>query len=183
MKTGKEIASKKVTRNPDVKAHLGAIKGSKIDLPGGSTHVPPPPRDIVYHLHLVGLVVQIHTYDYPTSVITYKDLLYDRVLESPAISLDVSGVSSAGSDGISVFRVMTFVPYELQTLAEPVHIVATPHGSVPSFLTVEHTLVISDTSKDIEITVYAWDPNGNPAPDVVFDWRCRFNGYVQELDI
>jgi hypothetical protein len=178
MKTRKEIPSKKVAKNPDVKAHLEAIKGSKIDFPGG---IIPGGHHLFY---LLGSVVQTLTYDYPTSVITYKSLLYpEATLESLAPSLDVSGVCSTGSDGRGVFRVMTFIPYELEALAEPVHIVATPRGSVPSFLTVEHTLVSSDTSEagDIEITVYAWDPNGNPAPGVVFDWRCRLNGFVVEL--
>lgn len=76
---------------------------------------------------------------------------------------------------------MSVVPYELQNLAEPVHIVATPHGSVASFLTVDHALMGDSASGDVEITVYAWDSNGNPAPDIAFDWRCRLNGIVVEL--
>ncbi len=154
---------------------MEAIKGSKIDLPGG---IRPGKHSLLY---LLGTVVQAAGLGEITSVITYRYLWDEATRESLAPSLDVSGVCSTGSDGKSVFRVMTFVPYELETLAEPVHIVATPHGSVPSFLTVEHTLVSNGEAGDIEITVYAWDPNGNPAPDVVFDWRCRLNGVVIEL--
>ena len=176
MKTRKEIPSKKAGKNLDVKAHLEAIKGSKLDLPGG---VQVNKFNLFY---VLGTVVQAVGLNAVTSVVTYKDLLFDEAThERLAPSLDVSGVSSTGSDGKSVFRLMAFVPYELENVAEPIHIVATPHGSVPSFLTVAHTVMGDAEAGDIEITVYAWDPNGNPAPDIVFDWRCRLNGIVQEL--
>ena len=176
MKRRKEIQSKKVGKNPDVKAHLEAIRGSTIDFPGG---IPPIKGGILY---LLGTIVQAAGLREITSVVSYKNLAFDQAThEFLATSLDVSGHSSTGSDGKCVFRVMTVVPYELHNLAEPVHIVATPHGSVPSFLTVEYTLMGDAQAGDIEITVYAWDPNGNPAPEVDFDWRCRLNGFVQEL--
>jgi hypothetical protein len=181
MKTRKETQSKKVGKNPDVKAHLEAIKGSKINLPSGVT------LDMANLRAVLATVVQAGGINEVTSVVTSKNLFLDQTTlasglqEHLAPSLDVSGFLSTGSDGKIVFRVMTFVPYELQNLAEPVHIVATPHGSVPSFLTVEHTLMGDAEAGDIEITVYAWDPNGNPAPGVQFDWRCRLNGIVIEL--
>jgi hypothetical protein len=171
----KEIPSKKVIKNSDVKAHLEAIKGSKIDPALGI-----PPVNLFY---VLGTVVQTNGFNNVTTVVTYRNLLSfgETTQEHLAPSLDVSGVSSTGSNGNIVFTVMSFVPYELQKLAEPVHIVATPHGSVPSFLTVEHALVGDSEAGDVEITVYAWDSNGNPAPDVAFDWRCRLNGLIVEL--
>jgi len=177
MKTRKETQSKEVGENLDVKAQLEAIKGSKLDLPGGIE------SNKVGLFNVESAVVQAAGLGEITSVVTYRNLLFGQATlnEHLAPSLDVSGVSVTGSDGTSVFRIMTFVPYEIQKLAEPVHIVATPHESVPSFLTVEHTLVGDAESGDIEITVYAWGPNGNPAPGVHFYWRCRLNGLVQEL--
>lgn len=176
MKSRKRIQSKKARKNAESKARPEAIKDITIALPGGTR---PNKSNLFY---VLGTVVQAAGLNEVTSVITYKNLLYDQAThEHLAPSLDVSAVSSTGSDGKIVFRVMTFVPYELENLAEPVHIVATPHGSVPSFLTVEHTLVGDSEAGDIEITVHAWDPNGNPAPNVDFDWRCRLNGIVIEL--
>jgi hypothetical protein len=170
MKTGKEIQSKKVDKNPDVKAHLEAIK---------RVNVGTRPINLFY---LSGAVVQAAGINEVTSVITYRELVIGQpMFETLAPSLDVSGVEATGGGGKSIFNVMMFVPYKLKNLAQPVHIVATPHGSVPSFLTVEHTLVGDSEAGDIEITVYAWDHNGNPAPDVLFDWRCRLNGVVIEL--
>lgn len=171
MKTGKEIQSTKVGKNPDPRSHLEAIEG----LPPGIR-----PVNLFY---LSGALVQAAGINSVTSVITYRDLIIPPrpPFETLAPSLDVSGVSATGGDGKSVFNVMMFVPYTLRNLAEPVHIVATPHGSAPSFLTVEHTLVGDSEAGDIEITVYAWDHNGNPATGVLFDWRCRLNGVVIEL--
>jgi hypothetical protein len=169
MKTRKEIQSKKVAESPDVKAHLEAIKG-----------IVKPPL-----FYLLGATVQTTGGDYPTSIITYKNLLFEARYENLAPSLDVSGVSSTGSDGKSVFRLTGFLPsYEIRRLAEPVNVIATPRGSLPLFLTAEYTFVTdpgTSQASDIEITVYAWDSNGNPAPDIAFDWRCRFQGFMVQL--
>ncbi len=170
MKTRKEIQSKKVAESPDVKADLEAIRG-----------IVKPPL-----FYLLGATVQtIGGADYPTGIVTYKNLLFEARYENLASSLDVSGVSSAGSDGKSVFRLTGFLPsYKIRHLAEPVNVIATPRGSIPLLLTAEYTFMTdpgTSQASDIEITVYAWDSNGNPAPDIAFDWRCRFQGFMTEL--
>ena len=38
-------------------------------------------------------------------------------------------------------------------------------------MTMTHSLV-NTPATDVQITVFAWDANGAPAPNVVFDWRC-----------
>lgn len=92
MKTREEIQSKKVGKNADVKAHLEATKGGNIDLPRG---IPP-----VYLFYVLGTVVQAVGLNSVTSVVTYKNLIYSQTTqERLAPSLDVSGVSSTGSDG------------------------------------------------------------------------------------
>jgi hypothetical protein len=98
--------------------------------------------------------------------------LPDTTQRSDAPLLDVSGVSSTGSDGKSVFQVSTFVGAATGAL-EPINILATPRGALPFFLTVEHKIVAVQGVNDVEITVDAWDPQGNPAPNVEFYWRCR----------
>lgn len=176
MRTRKEIQSKKVAESPNVKAHLEAIKGNKIDFPRVKSHL----------FYLLGATVQtIGGADYPCGIVTYTSVLSYARYENLAPSLDVSGVSSTGSDGKSVFPITGFLPsYKLQRVAEPVSMIATPRGSLPLFLTAEYTFVIDPAAShasDIEITVYAWDSNGNPVPDIAFDWRCRFQGFMTEL--
>ena len=161
-----------VAKETDPKAHLEAIAGRKIDLPVGPLVLP---ANLFY---LLGAYIgTTGGLDFPSSNITWKNLLFDQATQtSSAPLLDVSGVCSTDSNGKSVFRLTTFVGVEIDP-AEPINIVATPRGSAPVFLTAEHAIVtvtVGGISKDIEITVYAWDSNGNPAPNVGFDWRCRF---------
>ncbi|MDE2058181.1 MAG: hypothetical protein KGL31_02385 [candidate division NC10 bacterium] len=93
---------------------------------------------------------------------------------------DVSGVSSTGSDGKTVFRLSEFVCDAAATggnvfVAAPVNVVATPLAQTPSFLTLDYSLIDPTVNgfKDLEIRAYAWGANGAAAPNVVFDWRCR----------
>jgi len=153
---------KGTAKETELKAHLEGIVGRKVNLPT----VPIGPANLFY---LLG------AFDNITGNISWKSLLYDDVTHtSPADLIDVSGVSSTDGTGKGVFRLSTFLGAELAP-AEPINIVATASGTVPLFLTVEHTIVTAGIyPEDIEVTVYAWDSNGNPAPNVIFDWRCRF---------
>jgi hypothetical protein len=39
-----------------------------------------------------------------------------------------------------------------------------------------HELVRNPDSpifNDLQITAFTWKPNGEPAPNIPFDWRCR----------
>jgi hypothetical protein len=93
-----------------------------------------------------------------------------------ATLLDVSGVSYTLADGKRSFLisdVVCFDPVFPWALAEPVNVIATPRTEKPFFLTRTHALVASQSNNDLQITVFAWDANGNAAPNVVFDWRCR----------
>jgi hypothetical protein len=56
-------------------------------------------------------------------------------------------------------------------------VVATARSSNPFFVTATLTLVkdpnTASSNHDVQITLYAWDAAGNPAPSVSIDWRCR----------
>ncbi len=158
---------KATAKEAELKAHLEGIVGRKVILPT----VPIGPVNLFY---LLGAFDNIAGY------ITSKNLLYDNVTRvSPANLIDVSGVSSTDGTGKGVFRLSTFVGGELAP-AEPINIVSTASGTVPVFLTVEHTIVTAGIfPEDIEVTVYAWDSNGNPAPNAIFEWRCRFVSTTQ----
>ena len=77
-----------------------------------------------------------------------------------------------------MFLLSEFVCFaQVNILAEPINVVATPRASTPSFLTMTHQLVKADGATnyqdDVSISVFTWDANGAAAPNVVFDWRCR----------
>src|SRR5215510_1244623 len=60
----------------------------------------------------------------------------------------------------------------------PINIVATPRAERPVFLTVTYAPAAPEPQvhpfrPDVQITVFAWEANGTPAPNVEFDWRCR----------
>lgn len=160
---------KGTAKETELKAHLEAIVGRKINLP----IVPILPANLFY---LLG------AFDNITGNTSWKNLLYDDSTHiSPAALIDVSGIYSTDSTGKGVFRLATFVGGELAP-AEPINIVATAQGTVPLFLTVEYIIVNAGTPNnpvDIEVTVYAWDSNGNPAPNAIFDWRCRYVSIAQ----
>ena len=93
--------------------------------------------------------------------------------------LDAVGVSSTLADGKRVFQVSDVVCPQGVTFgfAEPINIVATPRAESPNL---PHHDLLADTAgsgsiihPDVQITVFAWNANGSPAPNVVFDWRCR----------
>jgi hypothetical protein len=85
--------------------------------------------------------------------------------------LDVSGIATTAANGQSVFRLTNFMCPAGEVFRVPVNVVATPFSSKPFFLTVMHTVI--NNGADVEIRVFAWKPNGTPAPTVTFNWRCR----------
>jgi len=150
-----------MTNPPDpaaIKAYLEAVTGRKFD------------ASVINLFFWLGQGVgTTGGSDYPSSFVTWKDLVYDSVTHTSVMPLlDVSGSSFTGADGNAVFRVTTFAGSEIDAL-EPVHIVATPLGGAPVFLTVDYVLVTAD----IEITVHSWNPDGSPAPNILFHFRCR----------
>jgi hypothetical protein len=93
--------------------------------------------------------------------------------------LDATGVSSTLADGKRVFHVSDVVCPQgvLQSFGEPINVVATPLGESRTFLTMTYSLIPQGPDPsihpDVQMTVYAWNTDGSPAPNVVFNWRCR----------
>jgi hypothetical protein len=102
---------------------------------------------------------------------------------SQTIEFDSSGVSSTLADGKRVFRVSDIVcpifqhPIDTIGYVEPINVVATPRAERPVFLTMSISPAPQGPevhrAPDVQITVFAWEANGVPAPNVEFDWRCR----------
>lgn len=121
----------------------------------------------------------IAAYNYITdsAYVTSRNVLLPGKFCNPHPLFDIDGVAASGSDGKRVFRLSEFVCFpswqEVQaiTFDHPINVVATPLSSEPFFVTVRHALL--PDSKDVEITVFAWDANGKAAPNIAFDWRCR----------
>lgn len=90
---------------------------------------------------------------------------------------DVSGFTQTQANGQIVFRLSNFRCPQGETYSAPLNVVATPVSQKPFFITVMQALVNNGT--DVEITVFSWDANGAPAPNIPFNWRCR----VEHLNI
>lgn len=90
--------------------------------------------------------------------------------------LDVSGIAVTGTNGMIRFRLTDFICIDGVALDTPINMVATPLGSQPVFLTLNHTLVMDPSNlfgRDVEFEVFTWDADGVAAPGIAFDWRCR----------
>lgn len=124
---------------------------------------------------------QLFRLSYPAGAYSYNDgnvcwrtflPIFPGKSCSEATLLDVSGALSTGANGQLVFPISEVVCFtDAYVLSEPINVVVTPRSASPSFATQTHALVTNNT--DVQITVYTWDANGNPAPNVSFDWRCR----------
>jgi hypothetical protein len=93
--------------------------------------------------------------------------------------LEAAGVSSTLADGKRVFQVSDVLCPEgvLWSFGEPINVVATPLADSPTLLTMTYSLISQGPDPsfqpDVQMTVFTWNADGSPAPNVVFDWRCR----------
>jgi hypothetical protein len=91
--------------------------------------------------------------------------------------LEASGRSTTGANGKSVFLLSNFICADLNQFSEPVYLLATPHVAQACYVTMTHQIVPTNPPQppfnDVQITAYAWGPNGKAAPNISFDWRCR----------
>jgi hypothetical protein len=149
--------SKKPANPVDVQKQLETIVGHKIEVTA---------EQIKTFRYAVG------AHDYTDGTILWISIIFPGRSCIPSTLLDASGVSSSGTDEKRVFLLSDFVRLpQLRSLAEPINVLATARSTSPFFLTTAHALVNNAT--DAEITVFAWDAKGAPAPNVAFDWRCR----------
>jgi len=92
--------------------------------------------------------------------------------------LDTAGASSTLSNGQTVFRLSNLLcgRDSIAQFFEPVTLIATPEGTSPFFISMSHEFIKDPSGTwnvDVQITVSAWHPNGTPAANVPFYWRCR----------
>ena len=150
------------TRPQDLKKQLEDIAGREI-------HVEAEQLKLV-------LWYPVGAYDYTNGYVASQSIFLPGVRCAEAKLLDASGGSWTGSDGKRVFRLSEFVCLpQHRLLMEPVNLLATGRSTKPFFLTATHKVVDPNDilRSDVEITVYGWDANGKPAPDLSFHWRCR----------
>jgi hypothetical protein len=110
--------------------------------------------------------------------ITSERIIFPQPIVTDSKLLDTSGLSVTGSNGQLVFRLRNFLGNRdaIAQFSEPVSLIATPHGTKPVFMTMNHTLIRDPTGNwdiDVEITASAWHPDGTAAANVSFYWRCR----------
>ena len=147
----------------EVKKQLESIAGREIDAPAAS---------------IINIWYASGASDYTDGTVAWHSIFFpgSRCEEVPL--LDASGSLSTGSDGKRTFLLSSVICLPAQrSLAEPVNVLATPRSATPCFVTTTHTVIKSDPNTpfldDVQMTVFAWKTNGEPAAGVEFDWRCR----------
>jgi hypothetical protein len=157
----------RATPPEDIRRQLEAATGRPID---------------VSHEQLLRLTFPVGTYAYfgtdENANSTWASIFFPRKYCNPATLLDVCGASFTGADGKRVFLLSQVVcSLSGNTLSEPVTVVATPLSQTPFLVTMTYALVPNPQDPqfdtDLQITVFAWDTSGAPAPNVSFHWRCR----------
>jgi hypothetical protein len=155
--------SAKTADPAEVKKQLEAIAGQKIDISDDQ-------------IAIIRWPVGAHNYEDGT--VLWRSIIFPGQNCIASSLLDGSGVSTTGTNGEVTFLLSNFICLPLvRSLSEPVNVLATARTASPFFVTTTHTMVPDPNSpqsfNDVQITVYAWDANGKPAPGVSFDWRCR----------
>jgi hypothetical protein len=153
-----------------IREQLEQIEGKKVD---------------VSSEQLISLVYPIASHTYlgrhdpdDDAWVTRRRIIFPLPICTDSRLLDSSGLSATGTDGKLAFRLRSFLCGRdgIAQFSEPVNIVATPQGPKPHFVTIAHQLIkdpILSAFTDLEITASTWSPNGTPAPNIWFYWRCR----------
>ena len=154
-----ENKQEKLPKAEDVKKQLEALAGRDLHVPAEQ---------------FIKIWYPAGAYSYNEGLVCWRSIfpIFPGKSCSDATLLDVSGVLSTAANSQLVFQISEVVCFvDPYVLSEPINVVVTPRSSSPSFATQIHALINNNT--DVQITVYTWDADGNPAPNVSFDWRCR----------
>jgi hypothetical protein len=146
-----------------VKKQLEAVAGHDLDI---------APDQIIILRWPVG------AHDYADGTVLWKGLIIGGHSCVSSTLLDASATAATGTTGSVTFLLSSSICLPLvRSLAAPINLQATVRSERPFFLTMTYALVPDPSSptsnNDLKITVHTWDANGNPAPSVPFDWRCR----------
>jgi hypothetical protein len=156
-------ARKETTKEAEIKKQLEAIAGRKIDLNADALI-----KQLSYYVSIQSRVDNC-------SLRKESAVFPVHTCEVGAAVLDVHGFSSTGGDGKIVLSLREFICVPVPSaiaFSNPASVVATPRSEGPVFLTTSHVVTPANFT-DVQITVFAWNTNGQPAPDVHFDWHCR----------
>jgi hypothetical protein len=142
----------------DLTKHYEAILGTKLPFDPG----------------VITLREEIGTYSVSGGSIVSRSLVFNGPPEKrcgPTQLLDVAGAGFTGAQAKVEFRLSSF-HCERGAVLHPVNFLCTPLSDTPVFLTASRAIIAGDPA-DLQITVRSWDPDGAPAPNTFFDWRCR----------
>ena len=120
----------------------------------------------------------VGAFDYTDGSSSWRTIFFPSLTCNQANLLDASGLTATGTNGQATFLISQYVCLPLvRAFAAPINVVATARSSSPFYVTATLALVPdpnnSTSNNDVQITLYAWDFKGNPAPSVSIDWRCR----------
>ncbi|HTP31841.1 MAG TPA: hypothetical protein VMJ75_06685 [Candidatus Acidoferrales bacterium] len=119
----------------------------------------------------VNLTFPLGAHDVTDGVVASRLILPPRKFCTPSPLLDASGATSTGAAGNVTFLLSNVICLPpVRSLAEPINLLATAHTTTPFYVTATHALV---GTTDVQITLFAWDAKGSPAPNVSVHWRCR----------
>jgi hypothetical protein len=154
-------------KSPDLaeaKKHLEAIAGQQLDL---------TPEQIKLFQFPVG------AHNNADGTVLFRSIFVGFKSCVQANFIDASGAVTTGAGGSVTFLLSDVICLPpVGSRMEPVNVLATPHSSTPVYVTTAHTLI--GAGSDLQITVFAWDAKGNPAPNVSVHWRTRFSFFVIE---
>jgi hypothetical protein len=130
---------------------------------------------------LLQLFFRVSLYSYEDGTIMSRPITYfgqscAQASTIQASFLDVSSSSSTNNSGRSEFLLTDFICSTENIFAAPVSLVVTPYTRTACYATMTHTLVPEPNSSlynDLQIVVSTWSAQGQPAPGISFDWRCR----------
>lgn len=141
----------------EIKKQLEAMAGQELDI---------TPEQAI------SLTIPLGAHDVTEGVVASRIIILPpRKICTPSPLLDASGATFTGAAGNVTFLLSDVVCLPpVRSLAEPINLLATAHTTTPFYVTATHAIV---GSTDVKITLFAWDPKGNPAPNVPVHWRCR----------
>ena len=150
----------------ELRQHLESISGRQIDASDEQ---------------LLQLFFRVSLSSYEDGTILSRSIIFPgkscaQANTLPASFLDVSSSASTDATGRRTFLLTDFICSTPNSFAAPVTLLVTPNTETPCYATMTHTLVPDPNApgfNDLQFTVFTWSVNGQPAPNISFDWRCR----------
>jgi hypothetical protein len=126
---------------------------------------------------LINFTFPIASHDVSNGQVTFQHIFFPGKSCSERNLLDVAGTSSTAADGKRVLKLTDFICSTINSFTSPVNVLATPRAETPCYATTTAILVpnpaVPGAFNDVQLTLFTWNRNGAPAPNVSVDWRCR----------